>query len=49
VPGYDFEQWAAHYRQSLPKLGDFLAARQQRDPHDVFFTTYWRQRLTGSA
>jgi D-arabinono-1,4-lactone oxidase len=49
VPGYDFEQWADHYRQSLPRLGDFLAARQQRDPHDVFFTTYWRQRLTGSA
>lgn len=49
VPGYDFPFWAKHYRDSLPKLADFLAVRARRDPHNVFFTTYWQERLTGAA
>lgn len=49
VPSYDFPQWANHYRRALPRLEEFLAARAERDPHDVFFTRYWRERLTGKA
>lgn len=48
VPLYDFPFWAAHYRASLPRFADFLALRAERDPDDVFFTAYWRQRLTGT-
>lgn len=47
VPAYDFPQWAEHYRTSLPKFDDFMALRQERDPHDIFFTRYWRERFTG--
>jgi len=49
VPAYDFPFWAEHYRTSLPRLDDFLKLRQERDPHGVFFTRYWRERLTGRA
>jgi D-arabinono-1,4-lactone oxidase len=49
VPRYDFADWAAHYQASLPRLKDFLALRSQRDPGDLFFTDYWRKRLTGSV
>ena len=49
VPFYDFPDWAAFYASQLPKLGDFLALRKQRDPAGVFFTEYWQLRLTGEA
>lgn len=49
VPRYDFPRWAEHYRANLPHFGDFLDVRKARDPEEVFFTTYWRKRLTGSA
>ncbi|MEO9462260.1 MAG: hypothetical protein ABJ242_05945 [Marinomonas sp.] len=49
VPRYDFPQWAAHYRASLPRFDDFMALREKRDPHGLFFTKYWRDRLTGGA
>ncbi len=47
VPAYNFPFWADYYRHSLPKLDDFLALREQRDPHNLFFTEYWQLRLTG--
>lgn len=47
VPSYDLPQWSAHYHAMLPRLVDFLALRATRDPHGVFFTRYWRERLTG--
>ncbi|MDJ0277697.1 D-arabinono-1,4-lactone oxidase [Sphingomonas sp. 2R-10] len=49
VPSYDFPIWAEHYLQTLPRLNDFLALRAERDPQGVFFTGYWRERLTGRA
>ena len=47
VPFYHFPDWAAFYASQLPKLGDFLALRAERDPAGVFFTEYWQLRLTG--
>lgn len=47
VPRYAFKKWAAHYRRNLPKLNDFLTLRSSRDPDNIFFTSYWRTRLTG--
>jgi hypothetical protein len=49
IPAYDLDFWADHYRRSLPRLDDFMTLRQQRDPDGVFFTRYWRERLTGHA
>jgi len=49
IPAYDFQDWADFYRASWPKFDDFMTLRQERDPNGVFFTTYWRLRLTGSA
>ncbi len=48
VPFYDFPDWAAFYAEQLPRLGDFLALRAERDPAGVFFTEYWQLRLTGA-
>jgi D-arabinono-1,4-lactone oxidase len=47
IPFYDFPNWAAYYAENLPRLGDFLALRGQRDPTGVFFTEYWQLRLLG--
>lgn len=49
VPRYDFAGWAAHYKASLPRFEDFMQLRAARDPDDVFFTDYWKLRLTGTA
>jgi hypothetical protein len=49
VPAYDFPFWAEHYRASLPQFDAFLQVRQARDPDNVFFTQYWRERFTGHA
>ncbi|MGH6786375.1 MAG: hypothetical protein ACREBO_06055 [Novosphingobium sp.] len=47
IPFYDFPDWAAFYRAALPKFDDFLALRAQRDPDNVFFTSYWQLRFLG--
>lgn len=47
VPDYDFKDWAAYYQSNLPKMGDFLKLREQRDPNNVFLTSYWKKRLYG--
>lgn len=48
VPRFDFAYWAQHYRENLPRFSDFLALRDERDPDEVFYTKYWKLRLTGS-
>ncbi len=48
VPSYDFVNWAAYYKASLPRFDDFMALREARDPDGLFFTCYWRNRLTGA-
>ena len=48
IPRYAFARWAAYYRANLPRFDDFMALRAARDPDDLFFTDYWRLRLTGS-
>lgn len=47
VPDYDFKDWAAYYQTNLPKMSAFLTLREQRDPNNVFLTTYWEKRLYG--
>ncbi|UAJ08884.1 FAD-binding protein [Polymorphobacter megasporae] len=49
IPFYDLPGWAAFYRASLPRFDDFLALRARRDPDNLFFTTYWQERLLGTA
>ncbi len=49
VPRYAFAEWAAHYRANLPKFDAFMALRKERDPDGIFFTEYWRLRLTGES
>ena len=49
IPFYDFPGWAKFYAANLPRLGDFLALRAQRDPAGVFFTEYWQLRLLGQT
>jgi len=48
VPRFNFADWADHYRASLPRFDDFMALRAIRDPDGLFFTEYWRTRLTGT-
>lgn len=48
VPYYDFPKWAAYYRANLPQFDAFMALRQQRDPDNLFFTTYWQNTLLGA-
>ncbi len=47
VPRYDFADWAAYYKANLPRFDDFMTLRETRDPDGLFFTDYWRKRLTG--
>jgi D-arabinono-1,4-lactone oxidase len=49
VPAYDFPFWADHYRTSLPRFEAFMKVRQERDPDNIFFSQYWRERFTGRA
>ncbi len=49
VPRYEFADWAAHYKTNLPRFQDFLDLREQRDPDGIFYTNYWKKRLTGTA
>ena len=47
VPGYELKEWAKHYRDNLPKFDAFLELRAKRDPDNIFYTQYWKSRLTG--
>lgn len=49
IPRYDFAEWAAHYRGNLPRFDDFMAVREARDPDGLFYTDYWKKRLTGAS
>lgn len=48
VPRYDLADWAAYYKANLPMFDDFMTLREARDPDGLFFTGYWRKRLTGA-
>lgn len=37
--------WVDFFRAQYPRWDDFLALRQERDPHDMFLTSYWRDRF----
>ena len=47
VPDYDFKSWADYYRTNLPKFDDFMKLHEKRDPHNIFYTKYWKLRFTG--
>jgi len=37
--------WVDRLRAQYPHWDDFLALRAQRDPNNIFLTSYWRDRL----
>jgi hypothetical protein len=37
--------WVDLLRGHYPRWDDFLALRQERDPNNIFLTSYWRDRL----
>ena len=47
LPNYDYTRWAEYLRSQTPKWDDFMALRAQRDPKNVFYTSYWKKHLTG--
>lgn len=38
-------EWQQYYRQSFPKLDEFLRLRRTFDPRGIFLTDYWRDHL----
>ncbi len=49
LPEYDYPAWAQYVQAQLPRLGEFLALREQMDPRDTFLTAYWRRHLYGQT
>jgi len=37
--------WVDFFRGQYPKWDDFLALRAERDPNNIFLTSYWRERF----
>ena len=48
VPEGSSASWTEFYRQNFPQLDNFMKLRAARDPHNVFFTRYWRSRFCGT-
>jgi len=38
-------KWVGYFAARYPRWQDFLDLRAQRDPDDVFLTSYWRERF----
>ena len=49
IHNYRHAEWAAYYREQLPKWDDLLRLREQRDPDNVFLTDYWKLHLMGKT
>ncbi|WP_028063965.1 D-arabinono-1,4-lactone oxidase [Solirubrobacter soli] len=43
--GADGEKWREFFKDQYPRWDDFLALREQLDPHDTFLTSYWEDRM----
>jgi hypothetical protein len=37
--------WVDYFRALFPRWEDFLGLRAERDPADIFLTSYWRERF----
>ena len=37
--------WVEHFAARYPRWNDFLRLRAERDPNNIFLTTYWRDRF----
>jgi D-arabinono-1,4-lactone oxidase len=37
--------WVDFFRDLYPRWDDFLSLRSERDPTDIFLTSYWRERF----
>ncbi len=46
-PEYDpgDRRWVDFFEALYPRWGDFLRLRADRDPSDIFLTSYWRERF----
>ena len=43
--GPDDRGWVDFFADQYPRWNDFLALRAQRDPNNIFLTSYWRDRF----
>jgi hypothetical protein len=41
----DDRGWVDYFRSQYPRWDDFLRLRAERDPNNIFLTSYWRDRL----
>jgi hypothetical protein len=41
----DDRGWVDYFRSQYPRWDDFMALRRERDPNNIFLTSYWRDRL----
>jgi D-arabinono-1,4-lactone oxidase len=46
-PAYarDDRDWIDFFRSQYPRWDDFLRLREERDPNNIFLTSYWRDRF----
>lgn len=45
LPDPNGPQGIAYLRDQYPRWADFMALRQQMDPHNLFLTPYWKHQL----
>lgn len=41
----DDRRWVDYFTSQYPRWDDFLRLRAERDPNNIFLTTYWRDRF----
>jgi D-arabinono-1,4-lactone oxidase len=46
-PEYDYAEWAAYLRSQYPRWDDFMKLCTERDPRNIFLSSYWRRHLFG--
>ena len=47
LPEYNYKEWVEYFREQYPRWDDFMRLRAERDPHNIFLTSYWRRHLFG--
>jgi len=49
LPEYDYEDWAAYFREQYPRWDAFMQLRAKYDPQNIFLTDYWSLHLFGKT
>ncbi len=47
LPEYDYKEWSEYFRSQYQKWNDFMRLRAERDPGNIFLTSYWHRHLFG--